>query len=393
MIIELTKQEEEELEIYIDDNIAFLANLQSKLKDKDIKLKLSLDLLTKLLLKSQKISRENDEYFIFINEFYPIHFRLDSLDLSNFKYNNLIINQETIDFMKKNNIVINLDEIYNKELVDIKFDSCIINGSFDNYILKNVTLKNNCDINGNSIKLNPQRIVNKELVNCSFDGIEFTDNFDGCNISGISIFNCKNAKINTNLIKNKDLSGCRFEQVFFDGEFENCDITGIYLRNNENVKINPQSIKNKDLSNVMIYGAIFTSSLDNCILKNIYIETEDGICASAKSFDISSYDKIYHCSKVTLYVFDLDDFNKAISNDTLTYKFPDTIVCLEKYALALKENNCYKNASFDIIPYEYNRQISKFINKITERKLEENLSIEKKVKKKNRFNKFLGRYN
>lgn len=383
-VIELTSGEELELLKYItDDKIEFLAYLQSQLENRNVILKLSNDFLRNLIMDCEYVFDTYNEYKIPVYKFRKIGFYINNIDLSNFNYDRLIIDQDSIAFMRKNNIVIDFDKLYKKELTDLIFSDCIINGSLDNFILNNVQITDCKDIKGKNIKINPQKIRNKELKGCYFSDIKFTGNFDNCDITSIRIENCENALINLNLLKNNSLHNCHFQSVKFTGNFDSYDISAIHLVDCKDVLINPQKVLNKDLSNVTIIGASFTDSLDNCILRNINIRNSKGLFAHAKYFyfNVMKYEK-HLIDSMTLVVLDDEDLKCAKEEEDVNFISDDIIVCKLKYKYILERNYHYRSAHFKVEDYEYEKNITNFLDSF-DKDIVPNTTEKQMVKSKN----------
>ena len=218
-IIKLTEtQENDWLQYLKNDREEFLLRLLNKLVNKkDIKLSLSSTLMRELLIESEEISTDNSEYkeyadsFRDINDDNVLRELCKYLDFKNLEYHNLKLNDKNKSLLKKYNVPIDLNQIYNKDLSYYEFDGFIFKGSFDNYKIDNAIFKNNLDINGNKIKINPQTIKDRNLEQCIFKDVIFTDSFDDCNIVGISISNCENVIINPKKLQKNSFISCEFD--------------------------------------------------------------------------------------------------------------------------------------------------------------------------------------
>lgn len=411
-IIKLTEtQENDWLQYLKNDREEFLLRLLNKLVNKkDIKLSLSSTLMRELLIESEEISTDNSEYkeyadsFRYINDDNVLRELCKYLDFKNLEYHNLKLNDNNKSLLKKYNVPIDLNQIYNKDLSYYEFDGFIFKGSFDNYKIDNAIFKNNLDINGNKIKINPQTIKDRNLeqcifkdviftdsfddcnivgisisncenviinpkklqknsfISCEFDGVKFTDNFDECNISGINIKNCDNVLINPQNVENKDLRCCTLENVEFLGNFDDCDIEDITIKKCKNVLINPQKIKNKSLKGVVIEDAKFTDSINDCNIRKVSLKNVDNIFVDADHFRITEgyyYDDVINCSSLVIYVKNESGIFHLLSNKHhLNIDNTTTIICYLKYQVELMQNKCFKNCNYEIISTDMDNSLN-----------------------------------
>lgn len=128
---------------------------------------------------------------------------------------------EYIDFTELINVIINLDEIYNKSLYHTKLSGVKIIGSFVNANIEYA------DFTGcKDIELIPQIVLNKSLLGARLDGVTFMGSFDNTIIRGANFKNSKNAIINVDKLGSKDLRDCIFSNVKFEKMIEKSDIRG-----------------------------------------------------------------------------------------------------------------------------------------------------------------------
>ena len=286
-IIKLSKQDEEKwLEDIKSDREEFLYRLYRILEQKDnnIKIKASNNLLTSLFLDCHNIETDNNEYKEFYYTFLKydrmdyslINYILSKFDLTDFKYHNLKLDNNALKIMSDCKIVLDLNNLYSKDLSCRRIESLKISGSFDGFKLNNTTIINNTDINGNKIKINPQTVFNKDLSSSIIRNVIFTDNFDGCNIKGIDLKNNESVIINPKKIKDASLYGCKISNAKFTDSLDNCDIVNMQLDNVENAYLE--------------YSKKFNDPDDNIRFNSIKI-----LIKNDKQFEMikDSYDWIY----------------------------------------------------------------------------------------------------
>lgn len=146
---------------------------------------------------------------------------LKKIDYERISFKDVCI--EHVDFTGLRNVIIDLDEIYNKSLYHTKLSGVKITGSFVN---ANIEYTN---FTGCSVELIPQIVRNKSLENAVLDGVTFAGVFDNTIISGADFRNSKNAIINVEKLGSKDLRDCIFSGVKFEKMIENSDIRGAYF--------------------------------------------------------------------------------------------------------------------------------------------------------------------
>ena len=270
--IKLSKKDEEKwLELIKKNKREFIFKLYEHLEYKEaIDLVISNNLITELLLDKIEVRDKNNEYITYKYKFIDDAYIKDTIinlcrfiKLDKFKYDNLVLNQNAIDIMQENGIVIDLDKIYDKNIEYLEIENCIIEGSFDGYIIKGATIKDNKTKSGDMIKINPQKILDKNFYECKISNVEFLDSFDDCNISSI------------------------------------------YISESKGVIINPQKVKYKNLSNCNIYNAKFIDSLDNCNIDNIELYDVFGAYVNAENLSF------HHFSNF----IDFEDINIIVNND------------------------------------------------------------------------------
>ena len=276
----------------------------------DKKLRLSNDSLCKLLFNKIDITSDLDEYKTYkyrfndiINKFfhfrvkndteaYNIRYLLCNIDYSNLSIENLeLCGPFDTLFLSNRSIPINISSIYNKSLKDLDLKNCIIEGSFDDVEIVGVKIYNCCRKDGSIIKINPKKVRNKNFYDCFISGVEFVDDFDECNIENAALYN------------------------------------------NKGVLINPLKVKNKSFKGTRINKAKFLDTFDSCRIKDTQIKNSDNLYMSLKYFNFNDRSSIFN--GITIYVLDLEDFNKLRYNfelhyNTIYYNFK-CIKCSSKY--------------------------------------------------------------
>lgn len=338
--IELSDNDEIEWLEYLENNKdQFLESLYEKLKSNRVKLKLSNKILTKIFFSKQIIDSysEYPEYKYFLNKHESdILIKLSKyLDLSNLKYKNLFLDQDVIDILKEINVAINLDAIIN-DISGLRFESCIIDGSFDDHFIYFTQIISCKDSQGERVKINPQKVIDKNLTRIIAEGVTFTDSFDDCKIAGSVFENCntsfdKRLLINPSKVKDQDLSYCKIDNAKFLSSFDNCNIMGINLIvNNRNIIINPQKIKGKNLSSAVLKNVSFTGSFNNCFMSNAIIK-------KCKNCHVVLRDKA-QCSNffpfspryIEMKIICTDEVKKYIEEIYPNYKFRFEKLCSEE---------------------------------------------------------------
>ena len=339
------EQEKQWIECIKDDKEEFLLRLITMLNSSgNLKIKLSNKLLSLIFIEEFECENNgNAEYKIVKSRIVNNVFDCKFFDFSNFEYNNLELDQNTVDFMAKNGIVIDLNRVYNKDLKKLTLKDCIIEGSFDNVSLESTVLVNNKTKNGSAIRINPQTIRNKSFVNCHIEDVEFT------------------------------------------GEFDECNIKGITLINNKNVIINPQRIVNKNLCNVTIEGAQFKETLNGCSIKNSNIVKSSGLKIDGISVKIFVGIGQFSIKNVSYYIKNDDDFN-ALYLDSLHFiEENDTIICNLKYKEKLQKK--YPKCSYEILPSRFDEVLDNTFSSSLYLNNNQDTSLEKQ-KKKNILGRF-----
>lgn len=250
--IKLSKKDEEKwLELIRRNKREFIIKLYEYLDYKeDCDLIISNHLITELILDKIEVKDEKNEYVFYKYKFIDDEYIKDTISklcqfikLNNFKYNNLVLNQNAIDIMQENDIVIDLDKIYEKNIEYLEIENCIIEGSFDGYIIKGATISDNKTKSGDMIKINPQKILDKNFYECEISNVEFFNNFDNCNISSMDISDSKGVVINPQKVKYKNLSNCNISNAKFISSLDNCNIDNIRLYDVEGAFVNAENLE------------------------------------------------------------------------------------------------------------------------------------------------------
>ena len=142
----------------------------------DEKIKLSSEEIEELL-----INRKNDT----LNKkiFYALcdlHADMTGVDISNTYIHG-------IDFRGLNNLVIDLDKVKDKDLINVNFDGVTLKGSLDDCKLYYTRFGGS----NNDLKLDPQKIKHKFMMNTLLKDIEVVGSFDGVKIDGCDFDNTK----------------------------------------------------------------------------------------------------------------------------------------------------------------------------------------------------------
>lgn len=250
--IKLSKKDEEKwLELIKKNKREFIFKLYEHLEYKEaIDLVISNNLITELLLDKIEVRDKNNEYITYKYKFIDDAYIKDTIinlcrfiKLDKFKYDNLVLNQNAIDIMQENDIVIDLDKIYEKNIEYLEIENCIIEGSFDGYLIKGATISDNKTKSGDIIKINPQKILDKNFYECEISNVEFLDNFDNCNISSMDISYSKEVVINPQKVKYKNLSNCNISNAKFISSLDNCNIDNIRLYDVEGAFVNAENLE------------------------------------------------------------------------------------------------------------------------------------------------------
>lgn len=366
--IKLTKEQEENWLGYIkNDSEKFFVILLDRLKEyNDIKLIFSNDFLETLYLNN--IEKDGNKYSEIINLEMPENRHkknlLEYIDFENFTYQNLYLDQKSIDFLKKYNIVLDLDCIYNKDISDLTINGMTIEGCFDGFKIKGCKITSNEGLSGNTIKLNPQKVLDKDLSNCEIVNVRFTDNFDDCIISSITLKDNMNTFINPGKIRDKDLSGCTIKDATFTDNFDGCDISFISLKNNNGVIINPQLIKDKNMQNVNIVDAKFTGPLDGCLLVNSYFDDVDGLWVNGKGIFRHRINGFYFIN-LDIKVDDDVDYYSLI-NGPMSEILDEsvTIITNSEYYIKLTHNSLFKKCKFQILHSQLENDIDEVLKTV-----------------------------
>ena len=404
--IELTKEQENKwLKHLKNDKAGFLSRLLIKLendyKENDVKLVLGNSLLREMFIETKKVSKnpnnkncvETQDIFVDIASYSNSLLKdiCKYLDFRNLEYQNLLINETTINYFRRYNIPIEPSKLYQKSLQGKSFEEFIFRGSFDDCNIANATLWNCRDINGSSLKINPQTVKDKNFSSCVLRGVEFLDNFDGCKISSARIIDCNNAMINPQKIAKKNFKNSNLSGVDFTENFDGCYIVGLRLNNCNNVIINPQKILNRDFSDVDINGAKFTDSINNCIIFRSWFVNVSNLFVDAEMFEIKKmeYGAEPRFAGITIYIRNQNGVDKLIEEiRKISYDSTIKIVCESNHCEELKRElsfslRCFKECVFEILHSEIDDDINEVF-------LEKNLIEETvvKQKKKSIFDRF-----
>ena len=263
--IKLSKKDEEKwLELIKKNKREFIFKLYEHLEYKEaIDLVISNNLITELLLDKIEVRDKNNEYITYKYKFIDDAYIKDTIinlcrfiKLDKFKYDNLVLNQNAIDIMQENGIVIDLDKIYDKNIEYLEIENCIIEGSFDGYIIKGATISDNKTKSGDMIKINPQKILDKNFYECEISNVEFFNNFDNCNISSMDISDSKGVVINPQKVKYKNLSNCNISNAKFISSLDNCNIDNIRLYDVEGAFVNAENLEFHHFDNDIVFENI-----------------------------------------------------------------------------------------------------------------------------------------
>lgn len=356
-IIELTEEQEEKwLSDIKEDRIEFIHRLYHNLESKDInfKLKLSNELIKELFFECHEIFDDNNEYKIRYYDLITedsiktddLRYIFCKLYLNDFKLNNIKLSQRYLDIIKGSHIILDLDNVYGKDLSYLTIQNVIIKGSFDNFKVYWTGIIYNKDSLGNRIKINPQNFLNKNMEWCKIKGVEFTDNFDNCNIKEIT------------------------------------------LEDNINTIINPQKVVNKDLSSATIKDAKFIESLDGCKISEIELNNVENAYLHISSFSKAEFQNF--CN-IKIYIRNDDEFEifKRLINNRIGNRFNGaTIVCSLKIRSEIKEylSNMSFKIKFEILESFFDNDIASIFDNKPKNTVDENSSI--KQKKKSIFDRF-----
>lgn len=253
-------------------------------------------------------------------------------DFSNFKYSNLVLNATSdntiLNLMRKHNIILYPQDIYDKEATHCNFKDIIIEGKFDGWDIEGADFKgcrgnpivnpeklsggfdyvnaagvkivggcNDVLITGTSFEnaiidkyffIDPQKIRYKSLAKTKLAGVTIKGSFDGVKIHKTNFKDSKVlSPINLDKIKtenNGKLEGNNFNGITFEGELSRFDLIGNLFNGSTGAVIdfekNDNSLsKNNDLTNV--------------IFKNIHKANNDFLFASLKNNTIIDAVVIY----------------------------------------------------------------------------------------------------
>lgn len=229
-----------------NDRVEFIYRLHRELgaSKKDVKIKLSNKVLERLFLKAEKIEDLSSEYdcykYYFIEDIdRDILLSLfNYLDLTDFVYDNLVLNQTIVDIMENHSMVLYLDKIYSKDLSNLKINNCIIEGTFDGVRLRNTSIINCRTKSNEKIMINPQKVLDKSFLSCKISNVLFMDSFDDCYIRGLHLIENENVKINPLKLKYHCLEQVCIDGGEFTGSLNGCDIYNLRLCNVKGAYLN-----------------------------------------------------------------------------------------------------------------------------------------------------------
>lgn len=251
-------------------------------------------------------------------------------DFSNFKYSNLVFTRDKtiLNLMRKHNIILYPQDIYDKEGSYCKFKDIIIEGKFDGWDIRGADFKgckgnpivnpeklnggfdyvnaagvkivggcNDVLITGTSFEnaiidkdffIDPQKIRNKSLANTKLAGVTIKGSFDGVKIHKTSFKDSKVLNpINLDKIKtenNGKLEGNNFNGITFEGELSRFDLIGNSFKGSTGAVIDFKKNDN---------GLSKNNDLTNVIFKNIHKANKDFLFASLKNNTITDAVVIY----------------------------------------------------------------------------------------------------
>lgn len=118
------------------------------------------------------------------------------------------------------------------------------------------------------VLINPQDIYNKDMKYTKLSCVEFIGPFDGVTIKGANFAGSNGAVINPSMVGNSDLSNTILRNTTISGSFDECnlkgaDFTGAKIK----ISMNPQLLFGKSLEGCKLSGVEFIGSFDNCNLK------------------------------------------------------------------------------------------------------------------------------
>ena len=336
-IIELTKEQEEKwLSDIKEDRIEFIHRLYQNLilNEGMFKLKLSNKLIEKLFFTYHETFDDKNEYKEYFYEiideksikFDDLSYIFNMLYLNDFKLNNIKPSQMYLDIIKENHIILDLDNIYGRDLSYLTIKNVRIKGSFDNFYVYRTDIIYNKDIFGNRIKINPQNFLKRHMELCIIKGVEFTGSFDGCNIEGI------------------------------------------ILEDNTNTIINPQKVINKDLSSSTIKDAKFTETLDGCSISGMKLEHVENAYLHISSFPKN---EVLYFNNIKIYITNDDDleiFEKQVGYSSTANNYNGaTIVCCLKHRDIIKRHlsGLYDRVKFDSLESSFDNDIASVFGNIS----------------------------
>ena len=145
---------------------------------------------------------------------------------------------EGINFYGLENVLINLDEVPDKNLTNTSFSGVTLTGTLDNAKLGNT------DFTGyiGDLELEPQKVKDKTISGSKLAGITITGSLDGIVIRGVDFTDAKgDIKINPQKVPEKELMGINFSGITFIGDteediasFDGCTIYDCKFKNTKN---------------------------------------------------------------------------------------------------------------------------------------------------------------
>lgn len=142
------------------------------------------------------------------------------LDLQDFAYENLFINSNTLDVMRKYNITLNPQKIYENSLEELNLSGIYIDGELDDVILWYT------DFTGHlgKVVINPQKIESKSLQGVNLSGVQIYGAFNDIDVRETIFKNSKGAIINPQLIAYKSLKGTILTDATIEGPLDHVNM-------------------------------------------------------------------------------------------------------------------------------------------------------------------------
>lgn len=142
------------------------------------------------------------------------------LDLTEFLYKNLYLDQEVINIMKEYKIPLNPQNVHSKNLCHINLSNIIINGSFDDVYIAGT------DFTGHlgQVIINPQKISHKILDKTILSGVTIEGSLNGVRIMGTNFTNSVGAIIDPQEIYGRSLNGTILADATIRGVLDGVDL-------------------------------------------------------------------------------------------------------------------------------------------------------------------------